>query len=413
MKHIVETNLNNMVHIVIALIQEQKTLDTKELETIFNKKILIGKTGFLFVVDTTGKMIIHRKVQGKNWGDKPHIKKIIQQKNGYLRYKSPKTKTYKVAAFTYYAPKKWIVIASSFENDFLDAPQKKMMLTSFIVMLFTITIILIITQYLLNTSIVTPVFNMINDIKNAITSASQLTDNIENVKSTANEQLSSLSESSEILSNLSNKAKTNEDEAKQTQNSMDYACTNIKAAEDSIRKLYTSIHNISNFSCDTQKIVHIIDEIAFQTNLLALNAAVEAARAGEAGAGFAIVAEEVRNLALRSARAARDTGKMIESSVKEVKESLQIVDASTQNFITIKKSMQVALNMNKKFITSFTEQLNLMHEIQDAFQRMEIKASNNISIVDKTSEIAHHMENRTDDLFDVVHKLTLLAGKNG
>ena len=77
----------------------------------------------------------------------------------------------------------------------------------------------------------------------------------------------------------------------------------------------TSMEEIRKSSDDIAKIIKVLDEIAFQTNILALNAAVEAARAGEAGAGFAVVAEEVRNLAQRSADAAKDTASIIDKNI--------------------------------------------------------------------------------------------------
>src|SRR3989339_284928 len=92
----------------------------------------------------------------------------------------------------------------------------------------------------------------------------------------------------------------------------------ISDANHTMQRLTESMHDISNASAETQKIVKTIDEIAFQTNLLALNAAVEAARAGEAGAGFAVVADEVRNLAMRAAESARTTSNLIEGTVQKV-----------------------------------------------------------------------------------------------
>src|SRR3974377_2190153 len=89
---------------------------------------------------------------------------------------------------------------------------------------------------------------------------------------------------------------------------------------------------ISSASEETSKIVKTIDEIAFQTNLLALNAAVEAARAGEAGAGFAVVASEVRNLALKAAEAAKETAKLIEGSVKQIKGGFELVKGTNSAF---------------------------------------------------------------------------------
>ena len=91
----------------------------------------------------------------------------------------------------------------------------------------------------------------------------------------------------------------------------------------------------------TGKIIKTIDEIAFQTNLLALNAAVEAARAGEAGAGFAVVAEEVRNLAMRAAEAAKSTQTLLEGTIKQVKISAAAVRAMSEDFEGIVESATV------------------------------------------------------------------------
>ncbi|ETR68846.1 MAG: hypothetical protein OMM_04318 [Candidatus Magnetoglobus multicellularis str. Araruama] len=191
---------------------------------------------------------------------------------------------------------------------------------------------------------------------------------------------------------------------------MEDACSNIKDAESSIKNLNNSIHNLSEFSNDTQKIVRIIDEIAFQTNLLALNAAVEAARAGEAGAGFAIVADEVRNLALRSAESARNTSKMIESSVKEIEDSLQIVDEANHKFVKIKESMQHVLKITQNFVQSCAEQFGHVQDIQKSFQNIEMNTSSNINVVDETSHLANHMKQRTDDLSFAVQELSLIVG---
>jgi methyl-accepting chemotaxis protein len=95
---------------------------------------------------------------------------------------------------------------------------------------------------------------------------------------------------------------------------------------EAMTKMTSAIHEIQESAHHTSNIIKVINEIAFQTNLLALNAAVEAARAGEAGKGFAVVAEEVRSLALRSAKAAGDTENLIESSVRSAKAGTQLAD---------------------------------------------------------------------------------------
>jgi methyl-accepting chemotaxis protein len=112
----------------------------------------------------------------------------------------------------------------------------------------------------------------------------------------------------------------------------------VSRANVSMGQLTDSNSQISRASQETSKIIKTIDEIAFQTNLLALNAAVEAARAGEAGAGFAVVADEVRSLAMRAAEAARNTTTLIESIVKQIQESMGLVDTTARAFSDVTES---------------------------------------------------------------------------
>ena len=142
----------------------------------------------------------------------------------------------------------------------------------------------------------------------------------------ASEQASAIEESSSSLEEMASMTKQNADNAKQADGLMQKASREAGLAKESMAELIASMGEISKASEDTSKIVKTIDEIAFQTNLLALNAAVEAARAGEAGAGFAVVANEVRTLALRATEAAKNTAGLIEATVKRVKEGVERVD---------------------------------------------------------------------------------------
>lgn len=123
----------------------------------------------------------------------------------------------------------------------------------------------------------------------------------------------------------SSKAQENQDLATQANRIMGDAGEAVRTGQATMHKLTEAIDGIRASSSETGKIVSTIDEIAFQTNLLALNAAVEAARAGEAGAGFAVVAEEVRSLAMRSAEAAKETGVMIAASTERAEKGVDVV----------------------------------------------------------------------------------------
>ena len=144
----------------------------------------------------------------------------------------------------------------------------------------------------------------------------------------ASEQAASIEETSSSLEEMASMTKSNAAGTAKANELMAGAMETIEKANTSMDRLTVSMREIAGASEETQKIVKTIDEISFQTNLLALNAAVEAARAGEAGAGFAVVAEEVRNLALRAAEAARNSSNLVADIVGKIRSGEQLVNAT-------------------------------------------------------------------------------------
>jgi methyl-accepting chemotaxis protein len=411
MNHIVESDLNNMIHIVLYMLDKDRNIHPESIKKIFNESIVIGKKGFLFVIDTKGNMIIHRKAEGENWSNVPYIQQIIQKRNGFLRYKSPKTNTYKVSAFTHFAEKDWIIVASAFENDFLETAKQKMIMISFLVLAVTVIVIVGISLLVVNTSIISPVYKMINVISGAVQSASssELIESSNYVRQTANDQVEAIQESLTHLTQVTELANSNAKQADEITSFLSKSFNDIRSAESSIGKVNQSMDNISEYAHETQKIIKIIDEIAFQTNLLALNAAVEAARAGEAGAGFAVVADEVRSLALRSAEAARNTGDIIQSSVNEVEIGTDIVDKTNEKFGQLTASMDTIKQKVSLFVKASVDQAANINDAQSSFKSLENQAHKNVSIADKTLDIANDMKQRTDDLSQVVSELSMLV----
>jgi len=139
----------------------------------------------------------------------------------------------------------------------------------------------------------------------------------------ASQQASAVEEISASMEEISAMTKRDAENSAQSNSLMRQTNKVIHEAEQAMKNVISSMEKINSASNETQKIIKTIDEIAFQTNLLALNAAVEAARAGEAGAGFAVVAEEVRSLAMRSAEAAKNTASLIAATVEHVKNRLK------------------------------------------------------------------------------------------
>lgn len=143
----------------------------------------------------------------------------------------------------------------------------------------------------------------------------------------ASQQAAALEEVSASLNELGATAKQNASNARQARGMAENARSGAAAGVASMQELSDAVNRIKQSADRTARIVKTIDEIAFQTNLLALNAAVEAARAGDAGRGFAVVADEVRALAQRSAQAARETGTLIEESVRAAEQGVTLNDA--------------------------------------------------------------------------------------
>src|SRR6185295_18888337 len=134
----------------------------------------------------------------------------------------------------------------------------------------------------------------------------------------------SLEETTSALEEMASMTRKNAETAQQAAGLAGETKSAADRGNQAMHKMGTAIAEIQKSATETAKIIKVIDEIAFQTNLLALNAAVEAARAGEAGTGFAVVAEEVRNLAMRSAEAAKNTSAMIEESVSNARNGVAL-----------------------------------------------------------------------------------------
>ena len=147
--------------------------------------------------------------------------------------------------------------------------------------------------------------------------ANQVASGSQSLAQGATEQASSISELSNSISEISNTTKQNAKMADEAASLSLLIKSNAEKGSQQMDKLMAAVTDISHASKSINKVIKVIDDIAFQTNILALNAAVEAARAGQHGKGFAVVADEVRSLAAKSAESAKDTNALIESSIEK------------------------------------------------------------------------------------------------
>jgi len=253
----------------------------------------------------------------------------------------------------------------------------------------------------------------------------------------SSEQAASLEEASAALEEISSMTKRNaesasnarvlsgearnlaEEGARRTEDMK----TATRAIEEASAEMGRSIAGIKTSSDDVSKIIKTIDEIAFQTNILALNAAVEAARAGESGAGFSVVAEEVRNLARRSADAAKETARMIEASVAQSTHGVEVNQHVSARITEIsQKSAGVHASLDQivakvrevdslvGLIDSSTrEQTTGLEQIVQSVSQMDTVTQNNAAGAEETASAAEELSAQALELRAAVVTLTRLV----
>ncbi|MET0533422.1 MAG: methyl-accepting chemotaxis protein, partial [Steroidobacter sp.] len=229
------------------------------------------------------------------------------------------------------------------------------------------------------------------------TAAETLT-NSDELAERSRQQNEAFAESSKALATLNETVHNTVSKANQANQLVDSAVDVAARGGKVVAEVVSTMGQISDSSKRISDITSVIDEIAFQTNLLALNAAVEAARAGEQGRGFAVVASEVRNLAQRSATAAREIKSLIESSVDSVSRGGKLVaDAGTRMNDVIGSVRRISVIMGE-LRGAFEMQGQGIGEVTEVMQRMDASTRQNAALVVSMSQAAETLQERGTEL---------------
>ncbi|MGB0495458.1 MAG: methyl-accepting chemotaxis protein [Kangiellaceae bacterium] len=248
--------------------------------------------------------------------------------------------------------------------------------------------------------------NMVGEIMEASSSVStssrEISQGNTDLSQRTEEQASSLEETASSMEELTSTVKENSDAAKKASSLSEATMKQAESGGEVVEQAVIAMKEINNASREISDIIGVIDEIAFQTNLLALNAAVEAARAGDQGRGFAVVAAEVRNLAQRSASAAKDIKKLISNSVDKVNQGTELVNDSGQKLSEIVDSVRNVTGLVGDIANASQQQSNGIQEVNQAVTQMDAMTQQNSALVEEAAAAAEALTEQAGNMLELM-----------
>jgi len=241
------------------------------------------------------------------------------------------------------------------------------------------------------------------------TASTQIASGNQNLSSRTEEQASSLEQTAASMEQLTTTVKQNSDNARQA-NQLAVSASDVAMRGGSVvNQVVDTMASINASSRKIVDIIGVIDGIAFQTNILALNAAVEAARAGEQGRGFAVVASEVRNLAQRSAAAAKEIKTLIDDSVGKVDAGSALVGEAGRTMQEIVESVKRVTDIMGEITAASHEQTSGIEQINQAITQMDQVTQQNAALVEEASAAAQSLQEQAGGLVHSVSVFKLQA----
>lgn len=252
----------------------------------------------------------------------------------------------------------------------------------------------------------------IRDSTESITTASQeIASGNTDLSQRTEQQATSLDETAVSLKELLSTVRQNAESARHAYQLVQGCCDIAEQSGVEVDKLVATMTTINDSSGKIENIISVIDGIAFQTNILALNAAVEAARAGEQGRGFAVVAGEVRNLAQRSAAAAREIKVLIGGSRQDVDDgSTQVKDAAS-SISDVVTSVHLVASLMKDISATTTAQSTSIEQVNSAIIQMDEFTQQNAALVEQAAAAAESLQAQAQELMLEVSAFKLETGR--
>ncbi len=386
--------------------------DLTKFSEKFVDPVKIGETGYLYLFDSSGIVFAHP--------DKSVIMKVNLKETDWGREIMKKGKGVNVYTFkgsrqmAYAAPCQNVAwtVATSIQNKEIVSRSNSMVFINLLILIIGL-VIAVAALYAIVRSVVNPINTITDGLHESADHVAQASGEVASVSQSlaegASEQASAIEETSSSLEEMTAMTRRNADNAGEAKALMAEVRRVVERVDNHVSNMAAAVGEVTRSSEETGKIIKTIDEIAFQTNLLALNAAVEAARAGEAGSGFAVVAGEVRNLAVRAAEAAQSTSSLIENTITTVHKSRELTAQMQEAF---KENMEISGKVGSlvdEIAVASQEQAQGIDQIGKAVAEMDKVVQNTASSAEESASAAEEMSGQamqmkkfTDDLKSIV-----------
>ncbi len=243
---------------------------------------------------------------------------------------------------------------------------------------------------------------LVGEVRDAVesisTSSKEIASGNSDLSQRTEVQASSLEETAASMEELTTTVKQNAENAKQANMLANSAKTVAQKGGTAVQQVVGTMSSINESSIKIVDIISVINSIAFQTNILALNAAVEAARAGEQGRGFAVVAAEVRNLAQRSAAAAKEIKTLIDDSVEKVEVGTRLVNDAGKTMEEIVNAVVRVTDIIAEISSASAEQSSGIEQVHEALSQMDEVSQQNAALVEEAAAAAESLEEEAYNL---------------
>lgn len=233
-------------------------------------------------------------------------------------------------------------------------------------------------------------------------SSEEISSGNDNMSQRTESQASCLEETASTMEQFTSASRQSAENAKQASHSAKSAQELAEKGGSVVSEAVTAMGEINNASNRIADIISVIDDIAFQTNLLALNASVEAARAGEQGRGFAVVSSEVRNLAGRSATAAKEIKSLIQDSVEKVNAGTTLVNRSGETLVEIVTAVKQVGTAVAEIAATAQEQSLGIAQANQAVTKLDEMTQQNAALAEETSAASHSLNNQATDMANIM-----------